>query len=145
MLKSLKINTLEILYLLVTFFICIYSECAASDFFTGGSCKYVKYEGQAKIISITSKSKHHHSHEVYEVKFSFISDRGSEVISAQTEGKEFVLLLNNSTYPGYKFLKKYKIQVGKVFKCYMKVIETGTCTPVVFDFPTIRLDDYCEN
>ena len=112
----------------------------------GGPCEYKQYNGRANIISITVKSEaHNDSHETYRVKFAFTSDQEIQENFAQTEGKEFVLLLNNSNYPGPKFLEKYDIQVGKIFDCHMKVITKGTCTPVVFEFPTIRLDDYFEN
>jgi len=111
----------------------------------GGQCEYKKYKGRAKIISITKKTKPpRYSHEVFEVKFTFDSDQEITENFARTEGKEFVLLLNNSEYPGPKFLKKYNIRVGEVLECHMKVITKGTCTPIIFEFPTIKLDDYFE-
>jgi hypothetical protein len=138
---------MKMIELLIVFFICVssaYALCESS--LMGGPCEYKQYNGRANIISITVKSEaHNDSHETYRVKFAFTSDQEIQENFAQTEGKEFVLLLNNSNYPGPKFLEKYDIQVGKVFDCYMKVITKGTCAPVVFEFPTIRLDDYFEN
>ncbi|MEA1901564.1 MAG: hypothetical protein U9N47_12565 [Thermodesulfobacteriota bacterium] len=139
-------NVMKMIELLIVFFICAFSAYAADEPLAGGPCEYKQYKGQAKIISITQKRKpHNYPHEIYEVKFAFNSDQEIQENFAQTEGKEFVLLLNNSNYPGPKFLEKYEIQVGKVFDCHMKVITRGTCTPVVFEFPTIRFDDYFEN
>ena len=139
-------NVMKMIELLIVFFICVSSAYAADGPLAGGPCEYKQYKGQAKIISITQKRKpHNYPHEIYEVKFSFTSDQEVKEKNARTEGKEFVLLLNNSNYPGPKFIEKYDIQFGNVFKCYMKVIVGGTCTPVVFEFPTIRLDDYFEN
>jgi len=111
----------------------------------GGPCEYKKYPGHAKIVSIISKGQpHNYSHEIFEVKFSFDPDQKATERFAHTEGREFVLLLNNSEYPGPKFLEKYDIQVGKIFECHVKVITKGTCTPILFEFPTIKLDDYFE-
>jgi len=53
-------------------------------------------------------------------------------------------MLKNSGYPGPKFLEKYGIEAGKSFECHLKVIVKGTCTPILFEFPTIDLRDYFE-
>lgn len=139
-------NLVRVIELLIVFFICVSSVYASGEPLAGGACEYERYEGHAKIISITPhKKQSNYSHELYSVKFSFASDQQGKKELARMERKEFVLLLNNSTYPGPKFLEKYDIRVGKAFKCYLKVIVRGTCTPVTFDFPTIKLDDYFEN
>lgn len=114
----------------------------------GGQCEYRKYSGLARIISISKKRPPNYGgsfYENYEVKFSFYTDERIKERHGQVEGKEYLLLLNNSFYPGPGFLKKYGIEVGKYFDCYLKVITRGTCTPVLFDFPTIDLSDYFEN
>ncbi len=135
---------------LIVFFICVCSTCAEDrvkgERLVGGQCEYKQYKGYAKIISITKKSDFDsYSHERYEVKFLFIPEQEIKEKYVQTEGKEFLLLLSNSSYPGQKFLEKYGIEIGKVFDCYIKVIIKGTCTPILFEFPSIRLDDYLEN
>ena len=114
----------------------------------GGQCEYKKYSGRARIISIRKKGPNNYggpSYENYEVKFSFHTGEIIKERHGQVEGKEYLLLLDNSFYPGPRFLKKYGIEVGKYFDCYLKVITRGTCTPVLFDFPTIDLSDYFEN
>ena len=111
---------------------------------TVGRCEYKEYPGYAKITSITKINIPGEPNERYEVKFMFYPYQEVEEGHAQVEGKEFLLLLTNSSYPGPKFLKKYGIKVGKVFDCYLKVIVRGTCTPIIFEFPSIRLDDYCD-
>ncbi len=67
-----------------------------------------------------------------------ISQNGSYVLACG-------VTYNPPSYPGPQFLEKYGIGVGKVFDCYLKVIIKGTCTPMLFEFPSIRLDDYFEN
>ncbi len=110
----------------------------------GGRCEYRSYEGKARIVSIKKNPSADLSTQGYEVKFVFVSDSPVEEPFARVEGTEFLLLLTNSSYPGPKFLKKYGIKNGKVFACILKVITKGTCTPVLFEFPSIRLDDYFE-
>ncbi len=136
------VKTIQLLTLFFLTACSIRTPTAVSE---GGPCEYKKYKGSAKIVSITQKSALPNcSHDIFEVKFTFSPDQEVTETFARTEGKEFVLLLNNSEYPGPKFLKKYDIQVDKVFECHMKVITKGTCTPVIFEFPTIKLDDYFE-
>jgi len=115
----------------------------------GGPCEYKVYGGHAKILSIHKKDLPPEvggsSNVVYEVKFSFTPDEEIKEAYGQVEKKEYLLLLTNSSYPGPGFLKKYGIEPGKYFGCYLKVITRGTCTPVLFDFPTINLTDYSES
>ena len=126
--------------------LCVCSAYTQKQPSAGGECEYKQYEGRAKIVSIEQKNKPpDHPHDIFEVKFSFSTDQVIEERFAQTEGRKFELLLDNSDYPGPKFLEKYGVKVGKVFECYMKVITKGTCTPILFEFPTIKLDDYFEN
>lgn len=154
--KKKDIYFLEYTSLLVIVFLFFFTgvSCAAMDEpvskpVFGGQCEYKKYRGQAKIISIYKKelpdSYGGPSYVSYEVKFSFHTDEIIKERHGQVEGKEYLLLLDNSFYPGPKFLKKYRIEKGKHFDCYLKVITRGTCTPVFFDFPTIDLCDYFEN
>lgn len=115
----------------------------------GGSCEYKHYKGQATITSIRKKELPEdyagRSYESYEVKFSFFSEEEIKEAHGQVKGREYILMLTNSWYPGPKFLEKYRIKAGKSFECYLKVIIRGTCTPVLFDFPTIDLSDYFEH
>ena len=78
------------------------------------------------------------------LKFSFFSEKEIKEAHGQVKGREYILMLTNSWYPGPKFLEKYRIKVGKSFECYLKVIIRGTCTLVLFYFPTIDLSDYFE-
>jgi len=114
----------------------------------GGPCEYKEYMGQAKIVSLEKRGAEEqvvpsqkHS---YEVRFSFDTDQGIQEPYVRVKGKEYLLLLRDSSYPGARFLREYGIKVGKVFPCCLKVITKGTCTPIIFDFPTIDLSDSFE-
>ena len=132
----------------------ISSSCSAMDNPTknkivGGPCEYRAYPGQAKIVSINKvqlkEDANDSSKGQYEVKFSFHPDLEIEEAYGQVEGKNYSLLLNNSSYPNPRFLRKYGIELGKSFDCYMMVITQGTCTPILFEFPTIDLSDYLKS
>jgi len=127
---------------------CLAIEESPSKRVVGGQCDYKKYKGRATIISIHRKELSDKyrgpAYENYEVKFTFYPDETIQEKHGQVEGKEFLLLLKNSWYPGQKFLKKYAVEKNKSFDCYLKVITRGTCTPILFDFPTIDLSDYFE-
>ena len=113
----------------------------------GGPCEYRQYKGRAMIVSVRKKEmcKNYGEPSVkYEVKYSFFSEEEIEETYGQVEGREYILMLTNSRYPGPEFLEKYGIEAGKSFECYLKVITRGTCTPVLFDFPTIDLGDCFE-
>ncbi len=115
----------------------------------GGPCEYRKYKGKAKITSVHKREMPDDygmlSYETYEVRFSFHTNQKVEEAHGKVEGKEYTLMLNNSWYPGPKFLQKYGIEVGKSFDCYLKVITKGTCTPILFEFSSIDLSDYFEH
>jgi hypothetical protein len=114
----------------------------------GGPCKYKEYDGQARIVSMdkieSTDQRSGQRREVYDVRFCFYAEQEIKESFAQVEGKKYRLLLRNSTRPGEGFLRKYGVEIGKVFPCRLKVITRGTCTPTIFDFPTIDLGDYFE-
>jgi len=132
-LKIIKDGLLTVFILL--FLVCL---CLSEDGpLSGGPCEYKKYRGRCEIISIDKKGS-----DSYEVKFIFHTDEEIKEAYGKVEGRQFLLLLKNSSYPKREFLKKYSIEVGRSFDCYMSVIRKGACTPIIFEFPTIDLGDY---
>lgn len=116
----------------------------------GGPCEYKKYKGKARIISICKKEMPENyidlSYDTYEVKFTFHPEEEIEKAWAKkVEEREYTLLLTNGWHPGPQFLKKYGVEEGKHFDCFLNVITRGTCTPVIFDFPAINRSDYFES
>lgn len=108
----------------------------------GGPCEYNQYRGKARIASVTRMAEQHQGREKFEVKFIFLPEEEIKESFARVEGREFLLLLANSTYPEGLFLDRYQVKPGRVFDCILKVIRKGTCTPMMFDFPGINLSDY---
>lgn len=113
------------------------------EFYTGEPCEYKEYRGLATFISIVVKSEPGEGmNEKYLVKFSFTPETEVKEEFAQPAGKEFVLLLSNSEYPGRRYLEKYNLRERTIHDCTMKVIVRGTCTPVLFEFRNINLNDH---
>jgi len=115
----------------------ILSACgmASSSQRVGGPCAYKPYQGDAEIISVTPvKGKA----EEYEIRFSFHPREKIQEEFARVEGKQWLLVREDFSFPKKDFLQQYGIRKGNRFPCVMKVITRGTCTPVLFDFPTIR-------
>jgi hypothetical protein len=141
------------LFLTVLVFFLCGAACIAMDerperHVVGGPCQYKAYPGRAAILSVQKQEGQTQAvapaADAYEVKFSFTPDEKIREDWVRVEGKEHLLLLANSAFPGPGFLKKYGIEPGKLFQCNMKVITRGTCTPVLFEFPAIDLRDYAE-
>ena len=72
------------------------------------------------------------------MQFTFQPEGGN------AEAKQGSLRLGNSWYPGLRFLEKYGISLLAEFSCTKSTIKTGTCSPTVFLFPTININDYFE-
>jgi hypothetical protein len=120
----------------------------------GGPCKYSEYAGTATITRVeqTERSRRQAKnvggagYEGYEVWFRFTpASEIREEWARPAAGREHPFTLMNSWYPGPHYIQKYDIKPGLECRCVMKVITKGTCTPIMFDFPGIRRDDYFES
>ena len=105
----------------------------------GGPCSYKSYPGKAEVVSVKKAD------DGYNVKFVFHSEKTPQETYARVEGKTHRLLLIEGSRPKLRFLKKYSIETGKVLPCNLDVIVKGTCTPILFKFPTVDLTDYEAN
>jgi hypothetical protein len=108
----------------------------------GGPCEYKIYEGRAEIMAIRPVRSPGDPRTTFEVTYSFQPEAPITEPFAQTEGRTFLLTMKNGTFPDQRFLKKYRIEPGRVFDCALKVITRGTCTPTLFEFSGIDLGDY---
>lgn len=105
----------------------------------GGPCSYKSYPGKAEVVSIKKAD------DGYDVNFFFHSEKTPKETYARVKGKTHRLLLMEGSRPRAGFLKKYGIETGKMLPCNLDVIAKGTCTPVMFKFPTVDLSDYEAN
>ena len=119
----------------------------------GGPCSYSDYGGTATIIAVkkTEKSKAQAKmvsgpgYEGFEVRFRFRTDKEiKEKWAHEAIKKEHLFQLYNCWYPGPEYIEKYKIKPAQTYKCTVKVIIKGTCTPIIFEFDKLKKDDYFE-
>lgn len=152
--KSRIVLNLAILSLLIAGIIC----AEEAPRMLGAGCSYEKIPGEAKIISITKTEESTRQetvsggpgYEGYEIKFKFNPLQQKQEYGTTQPAyesileKEHTLQLTNSWYPGDKFLKKYKIEVGKTLNCVLGLLSNGSCSPVIFEFADINTSDYFE-
>lgn len=113
------------------------SASPSSKQLVGGPCTYKLYAGKAQIVSVSQKQD---NPAAFEIKFSFHPKKAIQEEYARVTGKQWSLVMNDFSDPPETFVKKYSIKPGKRFPCNMKVITKGTCSPVIFDFPTLDRD-----
>jgi len=139
--------------LMILLFLC--GSLALGQIWLGGTCTYDDYPGACEIVSILKTEESAHQADVgggpgyegYEVLFVFRPDEPMNLTENWDElvfGREHLLQLCNSWYPGPKFLEKYNITEGAVFDCTLKLIAGGTCSPIIFEFDEIDRCDYFE-
>lgn len=139
--KHLKFYVLIILALSM-----INSSCSGKirEDISGGGCDYVKFEGYARIKSITPAPAGDYNCPdkpmliVFEFIPANISDRQKYRFKdfSDTTAK---LKINDGANPSLAWVKKNKIETGKKFRCFRTEIVKGTCTPVIFTFPDLNL------
>ena len=135
-------STSSVLWI-IPLFMMVLSACAQPDHKTnrwvGGPCQYKNYPGQATILSITSsKANTYDQIKRFDVKFSFAPQEKISESFARAEGKTYNLYGNNWQYPDQEFLRVNNIGVGKILDGSLRAIISGTCTPVLFDFPVLK-------
>lgn len=107
----------------------------------GGPCAYKSYPGRATILSIGEiRPVGPTDVQRFEVNFSFVSRRPVSEEFARPAGRIFMLYGDHFRHPDRSFLIRHDIRVGKEIEGAMQVIMSGTCTPVLFDFPSLRQD-----
>lgn len=134
----------------------LFGSAALAQGLIGGGCSYDDYPGACEIVSILKTEDSIQQAEVeggpgyegYEVWFVFKPDEPMNLGADQEEeilDSQHLLQLCNSWYPGPEFLEKYGITEGAAFGCTLKLIATGTCSPIVFEFDDIDRCDYFES
>lgn len=106
----------------------------AGRLIVGGPCTYREYKGHGHITAIKQKDPNDDS---YEVRFQFHPDDTISEPFAQVEGKELLLQTRGHKSPRKEYLEKNGIEEGKDFDSILHVIVKGTCTPSIFEFPSL--------
>ncbi len=104
----------------------------------GGPCEYHRYQGRAEITSVQRMAgPRNQAGEDYQVRFTFVPDKKVTESFAQVEGREFLLEINYSSSLSREFIERHGIRPGSLLDGSLQVIVKGTCTPVLFEFPSL--------
>lgn len=101
----------------------------------GGPCFYKEYPGQATVTAVEPDRSDASQPDRTAIKFSFAPKEKVVETFATTDGRIFTYGMVGSAYPTQEFVDKNGIKAGMTYDATMSVIETGTCTPILFDFP----------
>ena len=109
----------------------------------GGPCEYRSYPGQAEIVSVAPWAPPAAAAgERFDVKFRFIPEGPvEEPLGKAALQRIFPLLPDRETPPDRALIERFDIRPGKRLGCTLKVITRGTCTPILFDFPSLAPGD----
>lgn len=103
----------------------------------GGPCRYVDYPGRATIVAVTPAGQA--GTPAMDVTFTFAPDRPISGDPLYEPGKVHHLTLIGGSAPSPRFVQRYGLRPGLPLPCRLRTIRKGTCTPVLFDFPTLDL------
>ncbi len=104
----------------------------------GGPCEYHRYEGRAEITSVQRiTGSQNQAGEDYEIRFRFIPDEKVREPFARVEGREFLLDINGTSSFSREFTERHGIRPGSFLAGFLQVIVKGTCTPILFGFPSL--------
>lgn len=128
---------------LVTVIILLFCSCATSSdsrlLLVGGPCQYKSYPGQATIISIARmESSQPQETERFAVLFTFQPRTKVDEVFAQDATNKYYLYGDNFQYPDQDFIARHRLEAGQKLKGKMQVITSGTCKPVLFEFPDLK-------
>ena len=109
----------------------------------GGPCAYRSYPGQAEIVSVAPwATPAAEAGERFDVKFRFIPEGPiAEPLGKAALERTFSLLPDREMPPRRAFIERFDIRPGKRLGCTLKVITRGSCTPILFDFPSLAPGD----
>ncbi len=122
------------IFCLIPVFACNASDAPGARPRVGGPCQYKQYKGDAEILSVTQRPN---APQEYDVQFVFHPKENIQETFARQEGKTWTLVRKDSSYPTKDFLTRHGIEPKKHLPCHLKAIVRGTCTPILFEFPTI--------
>lgn len=98
----------------------------------GGNCNYHTFPGSVVFTLVNTPSG------TIEAHCKFTPNDPGVVSQYLIHSNDADLILRyNNTLPTTEWLTANGISTGKTFDCNRKEIRSGTCTPVLFEFPAI--------
>ncbi|MEN6474048.1 MAG: hypothetical protein ABFD81_08545 [Syntrophaceae bacterium] len=107
----------------------------------GGPCAYRDIPGWARIVSIQKASRQASNcpNNPVVVRFDFIP---ADPKLAFKQAQDLTLTVGAGMNPARSYVAAKGIVKGKTYRCVRREIIKGTCTPVLYAFPTINLKDF---
>jgi len=116
-----------------------HSAWAGSPDRVGGPCSYRDYPGRGTIVSIDKPDPLSGAESgQYEVRFVFSPAGADREALSHSQGRTFVLVQGDDSLLTLPEIRKLGVSVGQSYEGKMSIIQEGTCTPVLFDFPSLR-------
>jgi len=122
------------------FVLCGTSE--AKDTVSGGACAYTETVGRATILSLNKAHPGDNNCEKnpVEVAFDFTPDDPLRANARTDKNKR--LTVGDGRNPPREYVIGKGLAIGTTHRCIRKSITKGTCTPLLFEFPSIDLSDF---
>ena len=129
--------------LISIFLILTFISCNKNDQ-NSHNCIYKKYDGKAKVISITTAPANENNCPLNPQRVIFVFTPYDTTVKNNYIFKNWsdtsALTINGNVNPSQNFLDSLDITIGKEFSCNRKEIIQGTCNLVGFEFTTINLN-----
>ena len=106
----------------------------------GGICTYKTVTGTAVIVSVEDAPTNgfNCNDDSVVVVFDFTPDDQTDV-DANDDGQE--LTIGSGMNPPRTWINSNGLTVGSSHNCTRKKIQTGTCTPLIFEFTDLNYED----
>ncbi|MFH1138784.1 MAG: hypothetical protein V1816_22125 [Pseudomonadota bacterium] len=126
------------------------SSCAAggpdqTPRLVGGPCRYVEIRGKARLREInTPPADAYNCRNAVELVFDFKPDDPAAAGKYRFPGQPdqgMRLTVFGGANPPREWVEAHKLTVGTYLEARRQEITAGTCTPVIFSFPALNLED----
>jgi len=110
----------------------------------GGPCEYVDVVGKCTISKIEAAAPGDFQCEggSQKVSFQFSPDDASAKLEyGGPDPKSGTLTAGGGQHPSAAWLEANSVQEGASFSCTRRHIQHGTCSPVVWEFAALKLDE----
>lgn len=119
--------------------LCLGQLALAQSMKVGGPCEYTDIPGTAHILSVTPlpPDKGPNAQRLMRVLFSFAPQASFPPQAAQVLSRSHELRRPLGNELTDEEVRTADIRQGGELACTLKIIRSGTCTPIIFEFPTL--------
>jgi hypothetical protein len=108
----------------------------------GGGCSYTETSGQATVLSLNAAgaAQNNCGKDPVEVVVNFAPS--DPVQANEATDKNVQVTVGDGKNPPRGYITSKGFAVGATIACSRKIIKSGACTPILYEFPGIDLTDY---